>query len=256
MKKVVLVLFAVFMLGLWFRPAFGDEVKVLAPAAGQYTVGNPMTIKWDYTFLGWTPSTASEKRMQIDLLYYVMTGGGGHGGGTQWTLDRTIAVVDVYTTSYAWMVVNSPGDNRVIRITMLEKPFLTAMSSPFTIKGLTAGMQPKVPYKLGIKITSPEAGKTYYIGDTVPILWEKTVIPEGGTVWLQVCYPDHTTCGGSFPVANSGIFSWTISEAEEHDLCIKITSHDDQHTGYSGVFHVGKKLNREFHPGSATLKLK
>ena len=256
MKKVVSILFAIFLLGVYPRPTFGDEIKVMAPAGGEFNVGSQVTIRWDYTFLGWTPGTAAEKRMQIDLFNSGSRGGPTRGAGTQPTFDRTIAVVDVYGTNYAWTVANSPGDNRFIRITMLAKPFLTAMSAPFTIKGFTAVTGPKAPLKIGIRITSPEAGKTYYIGDTVPVQWERTVIPEGGTVWLQVCYPDHVTCGGSYPVANSGTFSWTISDTEGYDGCIKITSHDDQHTGYSGMFHVRKKLNRDFHPGSATLKLK
>lgn len=31
-------------------------------------------------------------------------------------------------------------------------------------------------------------------------------------------------------------------EGEEHDLVVKILSYDDQHLGYSGVFHVKKKM--------------
>ncbi len=246
MKKVVSFLFAMFLLGICLRPAFGDEIRVLAPAGGEYNVGSQVTIRWDYTVLGWTPGTAAEKRMRIDLFNSGSRGGPARGSGTQPTFDRTIAVVDVYSTQYSWTVADSPGDSRFIRITMLEKPFLTAGSVPFTIRKLmVAG--PQAPYLLGIKITSPEAGKTYHIGDTVLIQWEKTIIQDNATVWIQVCWPDHATCGGGFPVANSGSYPWTINEPEEHDLCIKIRSHDDQHLGWSGVFHVKKKPFQAVH---------
>jgi len=45
-------------------------------------------------------------------------------------------------------------------------------------------------------------------------------------------------------VANSGSYEWTINEPEEHDLCVKVMTQDEEHLGYSGVFHVKKKILR------------
>ncbi len=139
---------------------------------------------------------------------------------------------------------------------MVNRPALTAMSAPFTITRAMAARPQAAPRVLGIQVTSPETGKTYYIGDTVPITWSTVLLQNQGTVWLFVCWPDRTTCGGGYPVANTGTYSWTISEAEPHDLVIKVLSHDEKLSGFSGVFHVKRKLNVVPGAVSSPLKLK
>jgi hypothetical protein len=243
MKKLSSLVIPVILLLFLSVSALADEVKVLEPKAGDYKVGTALTIKWDYLFMEGMPQTAAEKKMRIELLYFIETGGPGHGGGKQWTLWGTIAEVDVLSVKYVWNIpLGAAGTNRVIRITMVNRPAMTAMSEPFTISKLELSM-PLHPAQLtAIKVTSPEAGKTYYIGNKVVIRWETNLIQNIATVWLFICWPDRTTCGGGFPVANTGSYEWTINEPEEHDLVVKIQTQDEQHVGYSGVFHVKKKL--------------
>ncbi len=237
--------------------ARADEIKVLQPNGGTYAAGSALVIKWDYTFMEGMPQTAAEKAMRIELLHFTETGAGGHGGGTAWTLDRTIAEVDVLATKYTWAIpLFVGGPNQVIRITMVKRPALTATSAPFTITRAMVAQPQAVPAALGIQVSSPEGGKTYYIGDTVPIVWSKALLQDQGNVWLFVCWPDRTTCGGGYPVANSGSYSWTIAEAEPHDLVVKVLSHDEKHSGFSGVFHVKRKLHMVPGAVSSPLKLK
>ncbi len=237
---------ATVVLGLGFSGglARADEIRVLQPSGGTFDAGATVLITWDYTFLEAMPQTAAEKLMRIELMHFAETGGSGHGGGTAWTLDRTIADVDVLSTRYAWRVPPLVGGpNQVIRIRMLNRPALTANSVPFTLRKVSSAM-PRIPFRpLTIAVTSPEGGKTYYIGDKVVIAWSKALIQNDGTVWLYVCWPDRTTCGGGYPVANSGSFEWTISEPEAHDLVIKVQAPDDSPVGYSGVFHVKKRIH-------------
>ncbi|MGB9006594.1 MAG: hypothetical protein WCB96_12790 [Candidatus Aminicenantales bacterium] len=241
MKKLSSFVGLAFLFLLMSGAALADEIKVLEPKAGDYKIGTAITIKWDYLFMEGMPQTAAEKRMRIELLYFIETGGPGHGGGKQWTLYGTLAEVDVLSVKYVWTVpLGAAGPNRVIRITMVSRPSLTAMSEAFSISKLN---MPKQPVQLAaILISSPEAGKTYYIGDTVTIRWSTALIQDNAHVWLFICWPDRTTCGGGFSVSNSGSYEWTINEPEEHDLVVKILSHDEQHVGYSGVFHVKKKI--------------
>jgi len=243
MKKIAVLTAVIACLGLSGAPAWADEIKVLQPMGGTVDAGTTLVIKWDYMFMEGMPQTAAEKKMKIELLHFTETGGTGHGGGKVWTVDRTIAEVDVLTPQYSW---NIPyligGPNQVIRITMVNRPTLTAMSDPFTIKKGKIEMS-RVPAKVtNIQVTSPEGGKIYYIGDKVMILWSKALLQNQATVWLFVCWPDKTTCGGGYPVANTGSYEWTINEPEEHDLVIKVLSHDDKYVGYSGVFHVKKRI--------------
>jgi hypothetical protein len=243
MKKLSSFVGLAFLFLLMSGAALADEIKVLEPKAGDYKFGTPITIKWDYMFMEGMPQTAAEKKMRIELLYFTETGGPGHGGGKQWTLYGTLAEVDVLTVKYVWSVpLGAAGPNRVIRITMVNRPALSARSEPFSItKSLTLNKNKPVALN-AILISSPEAGKTYYIGDKVTIRWATNLIQNSGTIWLFICWPDRTTCGGGFPVSNTGSYEWTINEPQEHDLVIKILSQDDQHVGYSGVFHVKKKI--------------
>lgn len=247
MSRSPVVAAAVLSLGLFGGSAWADEIRVLQPNGGTFDAGSTLTIKWDYTFMEGMPQTAAAKLMRIELLHFAVTGGTGHGGGTAWTLDRTIADVDVLGTQYSWKIpFVVAGANQVIRITMVNRPALTAKSNPFTIKKALLAMPPGAVQLTSIQVTSPEGGKTYYIGNQVTIAWSKALIQNQATVWLFVCWPDRATCGGGYPVANSpgsptGSYQWTIAEPEEHDLVIKVQSHDDEHVGYSGVFHVKNK---------------
>lgn len=241
MKKLSSLLGLAFLILLMSGSALADEIKVLEPKAGNTNFGTPITIKWDYLFMESMPQTAAQKKMRIELLYFAETGGTGHAGGKQWTLYGTLAEVDVLSVKYVWNVpLGAAGPNRVIRITMVNRPPLTAMSEAFNISKLSVAIKKPVALN-AIIVTSPEAGKTYYIGDKVTVRWVTTNIQDNAQVWLFVCWPDRTTCGGGYPVANTGSYEWTINEPEEHDLVVKIQSHDNEHIGYSGVFHVKKK---------------
>jgi hypothetical protein len=243
MKKPSSFVGLAFLFLLMSGAALADEIKVLEPKAGEYKFGTPITIKWDYLFMEGMPQTAAEKKMRIELLYFTETGGPGHGGGKQWTLYGTLVEVDVLSVKYVWTApLGAAGPNRVIRITMVNRPSLTAMSEAFSISKPNITMPKQSVQLTAIFISSPEAGKTYYIGDTVTIHWSTALIQDNAHVWLFICWPDRTTCGGGFPVSNSGSYEWTINEPEERDLVIKILSHDEQHLGYSGVFHVKKKM--------------
>lgn len=254
MRRIPVVAATLLGLTLFGGFARADEIKLLQPSGGTFDAGSTVLIRWDYSFLEAMPRTAAEKLMRIELMHFAETGASGHGGGTAWTLDRTIADVDVLSTQYAWKVPSLVGgSNQVIRIRMLNRPALTATSVPFTIHTLKPSM-PRMPFRpLTIAVTSPEAGKTYYIGDKVTIAWSKALIQNDGTVWLFVCWPDRTTCGGGYPVANtdaantgvtnSASYDWTISEPEAHDLVIQVQGHDGSPRGFSGVFHAKKRIH-------------
>lgn len=243
MKKPLSILAFALLYLLLSGSALADEIKVLEPKGGEYKTGSQLTIKWDYTFLESMPQTPADKKMKIELLYFTEGGGTGHAGGKQWTVYGTLAEVDVLDVKYTWTVpFSAAGPNRVIRITMVSRPSLTAMSEPFTITKIQM-TAPKIPVQLGaIFVYSPETGKTYYIGNKVTIRWQTNLIQNNALVWLFICWPDRTNCGGGFTVANSGSYEWTVNEVEEHDLCVKVMSQDEQHIGYSGVFHVRKKI--------------
>lgn len=89
-----------------------------------------------------------------------------------------------------------------------------------------------------IKITSPVSGKDYYIGTTMPILWETKKIEKYGTVFIQVCWPSGESAAGSFPVKNTGSSEWVIRETAENSLRLKIFTHDKKYWGMTGVFNI------------------
>ena len=89
-----------------------------------------------------------------------------------------------------------------------------------------------------IKITSPEAGKDYYIGYDVPIEWDTEKIAKYGYVHIQICWPDGEPAGGTFPVQNTGSHVWEVKETAENSLRLKIFTHDKKYSGMTGTFNI------------------
>ena len=239
MRKVALI---GWFLGLMLTagPLSADEITVLKPAAGTFNAGALMEIQWTYTFLEWTPANAAQRQMVISIHQYGKDYGLRPVPGTS---SVEIATVNLDTLKYAWRVPNytSNWDGFILRLEMKERPSIYAYSPPFEIR---KGPVVKPPLPVGLKtiipITSPTAGQSYKIGSTMPIRWDKEKIKGYGSVWLQVCWPDHTADWGSFPTSNTGSYDWKIAETAENTLCIKIYTQDEKCVGYSGNFKIIK----------------
>ena len=217
-----------------------DEIRILKPTAGTYIAGSSMEIKWTYTFLEWLPKNAAQRQMVISIHQY----GKDYGPGpVPSTTFLELATVDLDTLRYMWKVGDyaTNWDGFILKFAMKERPSIYAYGAPFQIrKGLAEKPRIPVALKTLIAITSPVAGQSYKIGSTMPIRWDKEKIKSYGSVWIQVCWPDHTANWGSFPTSNTGSFDWKIAETAENTLCIKIYTQDEKCVGYSGNFKIVK----------------
>ena len=102
----------------------------------------------------------------------------------------------------------------------------------------------KIPAALltKIEIFSPLTGKNYYIGDNLPIKWNKEKIKKYSYVNIQYCYPDGKAATGTYPAPNTGSYDASLAgETTEASWRIKIFTQDNKYSGLSGVFHIKKK---------------
>ena len=105
---------------------------------------------------------------------------------------------------------------------------------------LPAGQIKKVPQELlnRIEVLSPEAGKTYYIGNEVSILWKTDNIKNYGYVNVQAHWPNGQTAAGSFQLPNTGSYKWPVNETKEVSFYFKFWTQDNEFLGKSGIFQV------------------
>ncbi len=244
MKRIVTILF-VLGLGLAAGGLMADEISIQAPTPGkEYAVGSTLTIRWQSWFMEWLPQTAEQRKMAIKLWVYDAASQGHPISGA---FPLEIATVDVESGHFDWRVqdlVSPWNQGFYFELSMVHKPSILVGSPPFTITKRRLAVRPPVTASAAllhsIEVYSPAAGQNCYIGSTVTIRWKKDRIAGYGQVWVQVCWPDHSTAAGAFPTANTGSLDWPIKETQENTLCVKVFTPDDKFVGYSKSFYIKK----------------
>ena len=214
-----------------------DQLTVLAPSGGAFTSGTNTEIRWTYQFMEWLPSTTALKQMNIRIREYSQQQGSAVTGSY---VD--VATVDVTTGHYTWRVPAyvSHFDGFLLELSMKEHSSIMAQSQPFQIALNTKPKIDPAAFKHLIAVTSPVAGQNCKIGSTVTIAWDKSNVSGYGTVWMLICWPNHTAAGGPFPTPNTGSYQWKIAETAENTLCVEVYTQDKKYLGYSGNFKVVK----------------
>lgn len=83
---------------------------------------------------------------------------------------------------------------------------------------------------------------TLHVNCIYNVIW-KDIPKSYGTVWLQICKDDKSTCGGPFPKSNSGAASFkTDTSMADQRLVIKVYTQDKKYSGYSNSFFVNGML--------------
>jgi len=85
------------------------------------------------------------------------------------------------------------------------------------------------------------------------IQWDKSVIANYGTVWLQICWPDGKPAAGAYPTANTGSYVWPIRETAENSLRASVFTPDEKYRGLSGTFLI--KLPKKIEPAKIPRKV-
>jgi hypothetical protein len=209
--------------------ASADEVRITDPVGGTYKNGAVLTIKWDYTFLEHYPKTADEKKMEIYLRNY---------DTSMWLGQLT--TVDVLSRGYTWAIMNVPPGRYMLYFWKESEPArgTCAISEVFTIEQGTGRFFAVPTTGASIRITSPVGGRSYYIGSTMHIQWDTSLIANQRNIWLQICWPDGKPAAGAYPAPNTGSYDWTIGETAENSLKVCITTMDEKLKGMSGTFSV------------------
>jgi hypothetical protein len=264
MNKKIIIITLLMSWMLLSGIVFGDEVTIQGPQGGTYSQGSDMTIQWDYTILSVPiPTNPIHRRM------YVKVGSPSNPPGDFFAYDFA---ADITAQSYTWNVDKPPGTYVLYFLISFTEPSIRITSQPFVIdETLTVQVVPNTvvvetvlsetvvvatpaPQSIGVKpghmvalanriaINSPETGKNYYIGGTVPIQWSKAKIQNYGYVWLQVCYPDGQAAAGAYTTSNTGNYDWELKEKTGGSYRIKVWTHDKKYAGISGVFHIKHKL--------------
>jgi hypothetical protein len=245
---------------------YGDELIILAPKGGDYAQGSPLTIKWDYTILSRPiPTNPLQRRI------YVAVGSPSNPYVTTSKYDFT---ADITTQNYTWKINKATGTYAFHCLLAFTDPPIKASSQPFRVLAvstvtpvkevgtmtpvkevgtmtpvkevgtmtpvLPAGQIKKVPQELlnRIEVLSPEAGKTYYIGNEVSILWKTDNIKNYGYVNVQAHWPNGQTAAGSFQLPNTGSYKWPVNETKEVSFYFKFWTQDNEFLGKSGIFQV------------------
>jgi len=245
---------------------YGDELIILAPKGGDYAQGSPLTIKWDYTILSRPiPTNPLQRRIYVAV---------GSPSNPFVTTSKYDFVSDITTQNYTWNINKVPGTYAFHFLVAFTDPPIKASSQPFRVLAvstvtpvkevgtmtpvkevgtmtpvkevgtmtpvLPAGQIKKVPQELlnRIEVLSPEAGKTYYIGNEVSILWKTDNIKNYGYVNVQAHWPNGQTAAGSFQLPNTGSYKWPVNETKEVSFYFKFWTQDNEFLGKSGIFQV------------------
>jgi len=92
-----------------------------------------------------------------------------------------------------------------------------------------------------ILVKLPAAGQVLTVNTPCSIEWDKNAlnaIKYYATVFLQVYSMKLQEAGGGYPVANSGVYSWTPTSYDIGQNKILVTTADGKFKGESGVFSV------------------
>jgi len=104
--------------------------------------------------------------------------------------------------------------------------------------------QRRATAQIPVLIVSPFIGeKQVRVNCKTQVKWSK--IPDNyRTVWLEVCTPDKSLCGGGFPVQNKGAyFDFRPNESMVgQDWTVKVTTKDNRYVGFSRPFFVDGML--------------
>ncbi len=245
MKKLGLVMIIVLMV-TFSGSALAGELTIRQPKGGTFKQSSIMQIKWDYTIL---EDLSSEREMEIWLARPSST-----MNAPNWVSE--IKTVDVFSGSTTWLVHATPGTYRL----HFYKPYNPqvgswAVSEPFTIEeGSATGTFQNIPMlKKPIPIINPVQGQVYYSGTSMTIQWDKSVIANYPTIWLQVCWPDGKPAAGAYPTANTGSYVWPIKETAENLLRVSVFTPDEKYKALSGTFLI--KLPVKKVPGKIPNKI-
>ncbi|RKY38312.1 MAG: hypothetical protein DRP72_02010, partial [Candidatus Omnitrophota bacterium] len=216
---------------VWSVPdAIGTNLRIRVRAVDNYNVwdesDNPFEIKGKVTlnqplggevwFVGdteqikWTPTGTYA---QVKLEYST-------NGFADELQTHQIAIVAAGESgviqSYDWTVPDAIGTNLKVRVSDNNNPAVVDVSSnPFTIKGK-------------LKLTSPDGGETWVVGEVHNITWQRT----GSIQYVKLEYS--TDGGTTFPNeiiasidASTGTYAWTIPDAIGTNLKVRVSDASD-----------------------------
>lgn len=129
-------------------------------------------------------------------------------GGSTWEL---IFVDTENDGQQDWLVTGPPTDNALVRIRSIDNPEFEGASDVFAIREMT------------VRVTSPNGGETFGIGEAFTITWESDGVP--GNVDIAISRDG----GQSFePVAtdvpNGGSFEWVGTGAATSQALIRVSA--------------------------------
>jgi len=227
--------------------SMAGEITILQPKGGTFKQSSIMQITWDYTILEDLSSANNQREMEIWLARPSST-----MAAPNWVSE--IKRVDVFSGSTTWMVHATPGTYRLHFYKRYYPQMGSwAVSEPFTVDADSAPILPLPKMKKPIPIINPVQGQVYYSGTSMTIQWDKSVIANYGTVWLQICWPDGKPAAGAYPTANTGSYVWPIRETAENSLRASVFTPDEQYRGLSGTFQI--KLPKKIEPAKIPKKV-
>jgi hypothetical protein len=231
--------------------AFSQTIKVNSPKAGDsWLAGNAKLIAWTYSGI---PNGA-----KVKLVLW-------RNGAKVGDLAVDVPIGSAGAGSWNWLKVGNylggtaqAGQGYQIRVRDMGNQYPVAMSTgSFTIESLSdlAGkLQPRVDLGAviigtagGITVKSPAQGLAFKPGDELMVSWDKTPISGYAQVALDVFAPDKKTVIGPIGTSpsslrdNTGQYEAVIFNARYSggkDYVIRVSTPDQQHTGWSGTFHV------------------
>ncbi len=246
MKKLRLVMIIVLMVAFSGFASAG-ELTILQPKGGTFKQSSIMQIKWDYTILEDLSSANNQREMEIWLARSNST-----MDAPNWVSQ--IKRVDIFSGSTTWMVHAAPGTYRLHFYKRYPPQTGSwAVSELFTVDADSAPILPLPKMKKPIPIINPVQGQVYYSGTSMTIQWDKSVIANYGTVWLQICWPDGKPAAGAYPTANTGSYVWPIRETAENSLRASVFTPDEKYRGLSGTFLI--KLPKKIEPAKIPRKV-
>ncbi|MGB9005094.1 MAG: hypothetical protein WCB96_05145 [Candidatus Aminicenantales bacterium] len=223
MKKTSIVLSCIFLAVLLAAvsgdpginagaPAQDNVIHFTKPTEGQqFPIGSKVTIAWD-------KNSVSDTKL---LLYL-------HNAVTNAQISGSFQVDNTGSNDQKVVDIYDDLGKRYFRLTTYDHK-KSGRSSTFEFA-------PGV-----ILVKSPTTGQVLTVNTPCSIEWDKNALNAFkyyATVFLQVFSMKLQAAGGEYPVANSGVYSWTPTSYDIGQNKILVKTADGKFKGESGVFKV------------------
>jgi len=193
-------------------PAQDNVIHFTKPTEGQqFPIGTKVTIAWDKTSV---PDTK--------LLLYL------HDAVTNEQISGSLQVNNTGIYDQKVVDINDDFGKRYVRLSTYDHK-KSGRSNNFEF----------VPGVIGVN--SPNSGQQVIVNTPCSIEWDKNALNAFkyyATVFLQVFSMKLQAAGGEYPVANSGVYSWTPTSYDIGQNKILVKTADGKFKGESGVFSV------------------